>query len=303
MQYSAVLLAGFAALVSAQTYTGPGVTPTASAPAGCQTSYSGTFGLSVVNTTTASKVKRESGQPNALVIALKNSVLTDTQGRIGYIASNYQFQFDFGGQAGELASAGFSVCANNSLALGSSAIWYECLSGNFYNLYDKNWAPQCQAVYLEILPMSASTSTAVGTATTGSASATTSASAVTSSVAAASSITDGQVQGGSTSAVTSSVQVVSSVSVKTSSAAVVTSISDHQIQGATSTSAIVSSTTLMSTVTPATTKSVAVVSSISDHQIQAPTSTSVAAYTGAAAMPTVAAQLILAAAGAAAALL
>jgi hypothetical protein len=266
MQFSAIVLAGFAALASAQTFTGSTVSPTAAAPTGCATTYPGTFELSVVNVTKTSKVKRATS-PNSLVIKLANSVLTDNQGRVGYIASNYQFQFDAGGQAGELYNAGFSVCSNNTLALGGSAIFYECLSGDFYNLYDRNWAPQCQPIYLEIIPESSSASATTTTASQSSAgqSAATSVSATTTSAAVVSSITDGQPQGGSTSAIVSSVSVITSVSSTTSAAAVITSITDHQIQ--------------------------------------APTATSVVAYTGAAAMPTMAAQIVLAVAGVAAALL
>ena len=32
------------------------------------------------------------------------------------------------------------------LALGDQKTWYRCRSGDFYNLYSKNWAPQCEAV-------------------------------------------------------------------------------------------------------------------------------------------------------------
>lgn len=57
-----------------------------------------------------------------------------------YIAANYQFQFDAPPQAGAIYTTGFSLCANGSLALGGSAIFYQCLSGSFYNLYDRDWA-------------------------------------------------------------------------------------------------------------------------------------------------------------------
>jgi len=304
MQFSTVILAGFVALASAQgaTYTGPTVTPTAPAPAGCTGTSAGTFELSVANISMAmSKVKvseldhgnvsrnqsltflpfQRQSQDNALLITLKNGILTDSEGRIGYIASNYQFQFDFGGQAGEIYAGGFSMCANNTLALGGSAIFYECLSGNFYNLYDRSWAPQCKPVYLDTI---AAKATGSNTFSSG---------AVPSTSMAAS------------SASSASVSVATSVSVTTSSAAGVTAIGDGQPQAPTTTSKVVASATLMSTstITPSPTMvtSAAIVSSITDHQIQAPTS--VAPYTGAAAMPTVAAQLLLAAAGAAVALL
>lgn len=298
MQYSAIVL-GFASVAAAvSSYTGTTISPTAPAPAGCTGTYSGSFELGITKISAASKLKRqsESNVTDALVITLNNGVLQDNEGRIGYIASNEQFQFNTNGQAGEKYTAGFSVCANNTLALGGSAVWYECLSGSFYNIYDANWAAQCMPVLLDVIAY-----TATSSATSASATATTA--------------TDGQIGGSSaattpaSTSATASASVSTSVSAVTSSAAVVSSISDHQIQGATSTSAIVSSTTLSSTITPTssavTTSSAAIISSISDHQIQGPTSTSaiVTAYTGAAAMPTAAAGLLLAAAGAAAALL
>ncbi|OCL12730.1 hypothetical protein AOQ84DRAFT_352376 [Glonium stellatum] len=88
---------------------------------------------------------------DTLTLTLNNGVLKDTQGRTGYIASNYQFQFDNPPQAGAIYTSGFSVCSNGSLALGGSAVWYQCLSGNFYNLYDRYWAPQCHAVLIDAL--------------------------------------------------------------------------------------------------------------------------------------------------------
>ena len=83
---------------------------------------------------------------------LADGVLTDDQGRTGYIASNYQFQFDNPPQAGALVTAGFSACANGSLALGDSATFWQCASGTFYNLYDRWSAEQCSPVDIVMLP-------------------------------------------------------------------------------------------------------------------------------------------------------
>lgn len=102
---------------------------------------------------------------NTLEMTLMNGVLHDNQGRTGYIvrtftpvsfkantnnsspqAANYQFQFDAPAQTGAIYTAGFSVCEDGSLALGDQKTWYRCRSGDFYNLYSKNWAPQCEAV-------------------------------------------------------------------------------------------------------------------------------------------------------------
>jgi hypothetical protein len=81
-------------------------------------------------------------------MSLSNSILTDPRGRTGYIAANYQFQFDGPPQAGAIYTAGFSLCGNGSLALGGSAVFWQCLSGSFYNLYDRDWAGQCSPVTL-----------------------------------------------------------------------------------------------------------------------------------------------------------
>jgi hypothetical protein len=129
-------------------------------------------------TTTASAVSEKSeGQPQAptassaptaaatgyelvacktsstLSISLSNGILIDSDGRTGYIASNYQFQFDKPPQAGAIYTSGFSVCANGSLALGGSNVFWQCLSGNFYNLYDRDWAAQCSPITIESLSL------------------------------------------------------------------------------------------------------------------------------------------------------
>ena len=79
---------------------------------------------------------------------LTDSVLKDQAGRTAYVAANYQFQFDDPPQTGAIYTSGFSVCANNTLALGGSAMWYQCISGSFYNLYDRSWAPHCVPIYI-----------------------------------------------------------------------------------------------------------------------------------------------------------
>ena len=90
-------------------------------------------------------------QDGALAITLEDGVLKDQQGRTGYIAANYQFQFDGPPQAGAIITAGFSVCNNGSIALGGSTVFYQCLSGSFYNLYDRYWAAQCSPVTISII--------------------------------------------------------------------------------------------------------------------------------------------------------
>jgi hypothetical protein len=118
-------------------------------PAGCQASASGTFQISTVNVTSSRKRDLESRQlAGILTMSLENGNLRDQAGRTGYIASNFQFQFDAPVQAGAREQTGFSLCSNGSLALGSSAIWYACLSGDFYNLYSQSTGAQCSPIYI-----------------------------------------------------------------------------------------------------------------------------------------------------------
>lgn len=82
---------------------------------------------------------------------LKDTKITDQSGRTGYIASNFQFQFDNPPQAGALFTTGFTLCENGTLALGGSNIFYQCLSGSFYNIYDRKWAAQCSPAYVQTM--------------------------------------------------------------------------------------------------------------------------------------------------------
>lgn len=85
-----------------------------------------------------------------LALTLGGGVLKDAHGWTGYIAANRQFQFDNPPQAGALIVNGFSVCNNGSLALQGSSTFWECLSGDFYNLYDWAIAPYCRPVTLNV---------------------------------------------------------------------------------------------------------------------------------------------------------
>lgn len=87
-----------------------------------------------------------------LVAQLTDGVLVDNHNRTGYIASNFQLQFDNPPQSGALYTEGFSHCGNDSLALGSSATFWQCASGTFFNLYDRWWAEQCEPVDILVLP-------------------------------------------------------------------------------------------------------------------------------------------------------
>ena len=100
--------------------------------------------------TPANCVNKTSG---ALIVTLDNSIMHDALGRTAYIADNYQWQFDKPPQAGAITTAGYSVCRNNSVALGSSAIWWQCNSGPFDNIYDRNWAYQCKPAVMTVIPV------------------------------------------------------------------------------------------------------------------------------------------------------
>ncbi|KAH6618261.1 putative covalently-linked cell wall protein [Chaetomium sp. MPI-SDFR-AT-0129] len=135
------------------------IAPDGQAPDGCQADFSGNFQITVDKLTFKANTVRAAEDVDAgcastsnLVVSLNNGVLTDGLNRTGYIASNYQFQFDGPPQAGALYTAGYSVCANNSLALGSSAVFWECASGTFYNLYDRKAADQCSPVEIIVIP-------------------------------------------------------------------------------------------------------------------------------------------------------
>ena len=129
------------------------------------------------------------GGTGTLVINLCNGVLHDALGRTGYIASNRQFQFDEPPQAGAIYTAGFSVCSNGSLALGGSAVFQQCLSGSFYNLYDQSTGAQCSPVYIETIPCTNGTTPTCGAAPASVSSAVAASSTLSSSTIAANTTT------------------------------------------------------------------------------------------------------------------
>lgn len=217
MQFAQIAaVAGLAASAAAQGVTAR-IAPQAPAPAGCQPNYDGRFQISVVNASTPAKAKRAGGD---LILQLHDGVLTEqTKGAVGYIADNYQFQFDKPPQTGAIYTAGFSACSNGTLALGGSSIFYQCLSGSFYNLYDRHWAPQCEPIFLAILPYGAAQSTQVVTSTGSVNAAATGAKPTVTSNSLISQISDNQPQ------------VPTMAIPQTSSIAVVTMISDGQPQG------------------------------------------------------------------------
>jgi hypothetical protein len=282
------------------------IAPKEPTPEGCKTSFDGPFSISIANVTTPAKRSLDARQAKVLTITLDNGVLTDDQGRTGYIAANNQFQFDKPAQTGAIYTSGFSVCSNGTLAIGSSAIFYQCLSGDFYNLYDESTGNQCSPIYINILK-------AGGVASSG----------------AATQIGDGQLQAATS---TKAVTQISDGQIQASTGAPVTQISDGQIQAPTSTAAPVTQISDGQIQAPTTGKPVTQISDgqiqaptgtakpvtqISDGQIQAPTGgaiikpsngtvaspTKPLAFTGAAALPTFAAEMLIAAGALAVAIL
>ena len=65
-----------------------------------------------------------------LTVYLDNGILKDSQGRQGYIADNFQFQFDAPPQATAYVTSGFSVCPDGTISLRGSNIFYQCPSGD-----------------------------------------------------------------------------------------------------------------------------------------------------------------------------
>ncbi|CAD6594237.1 MAG: hypothetical protein ASARMPREDX12_008492 [Alectoria sarmentosa] len=147
MKYAVVLSAlAAAAFVSAQT------------PEGCSSDYSGYFEFNPVPISGASKRdvvpshKRQTQTCTSEPFStLKGGVLTDQCERTGEIVANAQFQYDLHLQNNALNTGGFSICSNGTLAVGGSAVFYHCLSGTFYNLYDASLGAQCSPVFLEII--------------------------------------------------------------------------------------------------------------------------------------------------------
>jgi len=260
MQYSIALLGLAAAAIASPTpqedtnAVVEDVSPDASAPQGCETSYDGTFQIQVVNvsstSTTRSLTKRQqtSDEEATLLLTLNDGVLKDDEDRTGYIAANRQFQFDGPPQEGAIYTAGWSVCGNGSLALGDDAVFYQCLSGGFYNLYDQAQAAQCSQVYINVVgedeaaPVASQAADGQVTETP------------ISSAAPVTQIADGQIQAST-----------SVVAIETSSVRPVSQIPDGQIQATTGVQEVPVLST--SVVTSAATN---VVSQIPDGQIQAP---------------------------------
>ncbi|CAI4941500.1 AVN_HP_G0149520.mRNA.1.CDS.1 [Saccharomyces cerevisiae] len=91
---------------------------------------------------------------STLSMSLSKGILTDRKGRIGSIVANRQFQFDGPPpQAGAIYAVGWSITPEGNLAIGDQDTFYQCLSGDFYNLYDKHIGSQCHEVYLQAIDL------------------------------------------------------------------------------------------------------------------------------------------------------
>lgn len=91
---------------------------------------------------------------SALLISLEDGILRDSNNRIGSIVMSHQFQFDGPvPQHGTIYAAGWSITSEGRLALGDSTKFYQCASGEFFNLYDEPIGYQCNPVVLEVVEL------------------------------------------------------------------------------------------------------------------------------------------------------
>ncbi|CAK3816904.1 Hypothetical predicted protein [Lecanosticta acicola] len=138
---------------SGSTYSSPVIAVQSSIPAGgsiCPDTLSGTYNLAITYIAAVSNSKFSEGNqydsaaPLAQV-SLKEGILRDSQGRIGCIVADDQFQFDPSPQAGTKYSSGWSACGTSGslrLALNDNTTFWGCNSGRpdgtyFANIYDK----------------------------------------------------------------------------------------------------------------------------------------------------------------------
>lgn len=125
------------ALAEGNSTTSTGLTGTSNA----------TDGASVFDTTPQACKSNSS-----LTLTLKDGILRDSKGRVGSIVSNRQFQFDGPPpQAGAIYANGFSITKDGYIALGSSDKFWQCLSGDFYNLYDRDIGTKCYPVKFQVI--------------------------------------------------------------------------------------------------------------------------------------------------------
>ncbi|EXJ84373.1 hypothetical protein A1O3_05040 [Capronia epimyces CBS 606.96] len=144
-----------ATTASQDTAPAPTSTPTSSTGSSSSTN---TDTNSSTTTTTTTRLSFVSCLTNStLRLSLADGTLVDAHNRTGYIASNYQFQFDGPPQSGALSTTGWSICPSSdgtsTLALGGTTTFWQCLSGGFYNLYTEDWAAQCSPIELRVVAL------------------------------------------------------------------------------------------------------------------------------------------------------
>lgn len=89
-----------------------------------------------------------------LQMTLQDTILRDSNNRIGSIVSGHQFQFDGPvPQHGAIYAAGWYITEHAQLALGNSTEFYQCASGDFYNLYHEPIGLQCNPVVLDVVEL------------------------------------------------------------------------------------------------------------------------------------------------------
>ncbi|CAO2655291.1 Nn.00g103550.m01.CDS01 [Neocucurbitaria sp. VM-36] len=151
MRASSFLAPLFFAATSLAQGVEEGIAPSESAPDGCETTAQGNFTIGTLKI--ESKAKRETAQEAAdgvLFCTLEDGILRDQYGRTGSVVANHQFQFDGPPQAGAIYTGGFSICQNDSLAIGGTTRWWQCNSGAFNNLYDEWIGDQCEEIRIQI---------------------------------------------------------------------------------------------------------------------------------------------------------
>ena len=138
--------------IQATTSTGS-ASSTKSASSSSSASSTSSTSEATSSATSSGPIKAVSCKNNGtLSMTLKEGVLTDSKGRIGSIVANRQFQFDGPPpQAGAIYAKGWGITPEGNLAIGNEDVFWQCLSGNFYNLYDENIGSQCKPVHLEAI--------------------------------------------------------------------------------------------------------------------------------------------------------
>jgi hypothetical protein len=86
-----------------------------------------------------------------------DGLLRDQLNRIGYIADNYQFQFDLPVQSGGYGEKDFgeykdSTSGDVYLTWRGSPEFFKCRSGSFDNLYSQSIGAQCKVTRIMVFP-------------------------------------------------------------------------------------------------------------------------------------------------------